>query len=398
MDTSVIKGCVVPKLGFGTMRLPTREDGSIDEAAVDKMIDTAMQNGVNYFDTAYPYHGGMSEVIVGRSLSRYPRDSYLLADKYPGHQIRERYDPAEIFEDQLKKCQVDYFDFYLLHNVYEKSLPVYLDEKWGIIDYFCEQKRTGRIKHLGFSSHADIVCLKEIIARFPDLFDFCQIQFNYLDYTLQKAKEKYEFLTRAGIPVIVMEPIRGGRLAKVSEEEKAEITAIRGGITPAEAALSFVRRFPNVAITLSGMSSLSQMEENIRTFTVGTPLSDDESAKMLALAEKMKKSLPCTACRYCVGECPRKLDIPTLLSCFNDIRFSKEGSMTAAMRLQSLPEEKCPAACIGCGHCTSICPQKIDVPGALRELAAMMPTLLDWEKESKRREIAEKALREKLKG
>ncbi len=397
MDTSFIQGTAVPKLGFGTMRLPTKEDGTIDEGRVDEMIDTAMQNGVNYFDTAYPYHGGMSEVVVGKSLSRYPRESFLLADKFPGHQIRDVYDPQGIFEDQLKKCGVEYFDFYLLHNVYEKSLPVYTDEKWGIIDYFCEQKRLGRIKHLGFSSHADIFCLKEIVERFPGLFDFCQIQFNYLDYTLQKAKDKYEYLTQKGIPVIVMEPIRGGRLAKITDEEKAEINAIRKGMQPAEAALSFIRRFDNVAITLSGMSALEQMKENIKTFDEGVMLNDEETEKILSLAEKMKKSLPCTSCRYCVSECPMGLDIPTLISCYNDIKFSKEGSMTAAMRLQSLAKDKLPSCCIGCGHCTSICPQKIEVPKALTELSSVMPTLLDWEKESKKREQMEIALREKLK-
>lgn len=215
-------------LGFGTMRLPLNSDGTIDEVQVREMTRYCLEHGVNYFDTAYPYHNGDSERVIGRILSEYPRDSYYLATKYPGHQILSTgYNPAEIFEEQLAKCGVDYFDFYLLHNVYEKSMETYLDPQWGIIDYFKEQKRLGRIRHLGFSTHAQTKCLKEFLDICGDAMEFCQIQLNYLDWTLQDAKAKYELLTEQGIPVWVMEPVRGGRLAKLSDVNEASLKELR---------------------------------------------------------------------------------------------------------------------------------------------------------------------------
>lgn len=206
-------------LGFGTMRLPTLPDGTIDEAQVKEMTAYAMAHGVNYFDTAYPYHSGDSERVIGRVLKEYPRESWYLATKFPGHQIAETYDPKAIFEEQLEKCGVDYFDFYLLHNVYENSLSTYFDERWGILDYFREQKRLGRIKHLGFSCHGGVDTLRTFLDRCGQDMEFCQIQLNYLDWTLQNAREKYELLTQRGIPVWVMEPVRGGRLCQLSPEE-----------------------------------------------------------------------------------------------------------------------------------------------------------------------------------
>ena len=188
-------------LGFGAMRLP-QKDGGIDCELTEEMVKYAIDNGVNYFDTAWPYHGGESERVLGKILSGYDRDKFYLATKYPGHQLSSSYDPAAIFEKQLEKCGVEYFDFYLLHNVYEKSLDVYFDPKWGIIDYFREQKRLGRIKHLGFSSHGQPENLREFLDICGDM-EFCQIQLNYLDWTLQDAKAKYELLTERGIPVCV---------------------------------------------------------------------------------------------------------------------------------------------------------------------------------------------------
>ena len=199
MIYSEFQGKQLSQLGFGAMRLPCLADGSIDEEQVAQMTRMAMEAGVNYFDTAYPYHGGQSERVMGRVLSKYPRESYYLATKYPGHQILSSgYNPAEIFEEQLKKCGVDYFDFYLLHNVNEKSVEVYTDPKWGIVDYFKEQKRLGRIHHLGFSSHAQVEGLEKFLDAYGQDMEFCQIQLNYMDWTLQKAREKYELLTEIG--------------------------------------------------------------------------------------------------------------------------------------------------------------------------------------------------------
>lgn len=200
----------LPLLGFGAMRLPLLADGSekVDEAQVRRMTAYALSHGVRYFDTAYFYHKGESERIMGRVLSDYPRDSFLLATKFPGHMLSERRDPAAIFEEQLEKCGVSYFDFYLLHNVSESSVGIYTDPDLGILPYLLQQRRNGRIRHLGFSSHGQMDNLRAFVERYGSEMEFCQIQLNYLDWTFQDAKAKYAFLTERGIPVWVMEPVR----------------------------------------------------------------------------------------------------------------------------------------------------------------------------------------------
>ena len=389
MIDSEFQGKRLSLLGFGTMRLPTHADGSIDEAQVAEMTAYALEHGVNYFDTAYPYHGGESERVIGRVLSKYPRDSWYLATKYPGHQISSTgYDPAEIFEEQLQKCGVEYFDFYLLHNVYEKSMEVYLDPKWGIIDYFKEQKRLGRIKHLGFSCHAETKGLKEFLDACGEDMEFCQIQLNYLDWTLQDAKGKYDLLTERGIPVWVMEPVRGGRLAKLSDAEEAKLKALRPDDSIASWGFRFLQALPNVKMVLSGMSSMEQMVDNVKTFSEDKPLTVEETALLLDIAEGMKDSIPCTACRYCCDGCPAGLDIPGLISTYNELRFSP--AVNVAMRIEFLPEDKKPTACIGCGQCTRMCPQNIDVPGALKDFAEKLSKLPSWAEICRQREAAAK--------
>ena len=379
-------------LGFGAMRLPLLADGQIDEAQVAEMTRIAMENGVNYFDTAYPYHGGMSEVVMGRVLKNYPRDSYYLADKYPGHQIASTYDPAEIFEDQLKKCGVEYFDFYLLHNVYENSIPVYLDPQWGILEYFKEQKKLGRIKHLGFSTHASLPALTEFLDACGDDMEFCQIQLNYLDWTLQDAKVKYEMLTAYNIPIWVMEPVRGGKLANFDEETTKKLRALRPEETTASWCFRFLQGLPNIKVVLSGMSNLEQMQDNISTFADEKPLRAEEKQLLFEIAEGMKNSVPCTACRYCCDGCPMGLDIPRLLATYNEIRIFP--TTNSIMWLEALPEDKKPSACIGCGKCTRICPQGIDIPGALKDMTARLEKIPSWVKICKEREEAARRLKE----
>lgn len=375
-------------LGFGTMRLPVDANGVIDEAQVREMTGTAISHGVNYFDTAYPYHGGESERVIGRVLKDYPRESYYLATKFPGHQISSSYDPAAIFEEQLEKCGVDYFDFYLLHNVYENSIATYLDPKWGILDYFKEQKRLGRIKHLGFSSHAQVDSLKEFLDLCGDDMDFCQIQLNYLDWTLQDAKAKYELLSERNIPVWVMEPVRGGRLAQLAEEEEASLKALRPQDSIASWGFRFLQTLPNVTMVLSGMSNLEQMKDNLETFSLEKPLSAQEQELLLTLAEGMKNSIPCTACRYCCDGCPMELNIPNLLATYNEIRFSP--AVNVAMRVEALPEDKRPSACIGCGKCAAICPQGIDIPQAMKNFSEALSKLPSWAEICRQREEAAK--------
>ena len=377
------------QLGFGAMRLPT-VDGAIDEQQVEAMVAAAMAAGVNYFDTAWPYHGGLSEVVMGRVLSQYPRDSWVLASKYPGHQVASTYDPAAIFEEQLRKCGVDYFDFYLLHNVCESSLPVYLDPQWGIIDYFKEQKRLGRIKHLGFSTHGAVDNLRQFLDIAGEDMEFCQIQLNYLDWTLQNAKEKVALLNERHIPIWVMEPVRGGKLCSLSAADEALLRARRPEESIAAWGFRFLQDIPGVTMILSGMSNLSQMEDNLRTFAQRKPLSDGEVAELLRIAEGMKDSIPCTACRYCTPHCPMGLDIPHLLSTYNELRIAP--STNAAMWLEFTPENQQPSACIGCGACAAACPQGIDIPAVLADLTQRLTQIPKWKDICREREEAARRL------
>lgn len=394
MLTNDFKGINLSRLGFGTMRLPVVNGNAydIDEKQADEMVRYAISHGINYFDTAYPYHGGMSEKVIGKLLSSYPRDSYYLATKYPGHQISKSYNPAVIFEEQLKKCCVEYFDFYLLHNVYENSIQIYKDKQWGIVDYFIEQKRQGRIKHLGFSSHGGLKNLQEFLDFCGDKMEFCQIQLNYLDWTLQGAAEKYKFLTEKGIGIWVMEPVRGGRLANLPEEENARLRSMRPDEKSAAWAFRFLLGLPNVKMILSGMSDMAQMVENVETFQEEKPLTDTERAVLLEIAESMKNSIPCTACRYCCDGCPQKLDIPMLISAYNEIRFSP--SINVTMRLEALVGDKKPSACINCKKCTKICPQNIDIPEVMKSMAEEIKKLPSWAEICRQRDEAAKKLKE----
>ena len=365
-------------LGFGAMRLPMIEGtGEVDFAHTERMIDRAMEAGINYFDTAYPYHDGMSEIITGKILSKYPRDSYYLATKYPGHQVLDAYDPAEIFEEQLKKCGVDYFDFYLLHNVSESSIDTYLDERWGIVDYFMEQKRLGRIKHLGFSSHGLPENLEEFLEAVGDKMEFCQIQLNYLDWTLQRAQEKCALLQKYNIPVWVMEPVRGGKLVdKLPESAKARLKELRPHESVASWCFRWLMTLPNMGVILSGMSNMAQLEDNIRTFTEGGELTAAEVDELYQIAESLKSNVPCTACRYCVDVCPKGLNIPMLIEVYNDLRYAP--GVNSASKIEFMPEDKRPTACIACGRCVKMCPQNIDIPKTLIDFSRLLETIPSW--------------------
>ena len=384
----------LPLLGFGCMRFPIIEGGStadIDKVALKEMIRYAMENGVNYFDTAHPYHGGKSESVLGELLSEYPRESYFLADKFPGHQIMSDYNPEEIFEEQLKKCDTDYFDFYLLHNVFENSYKTYTDPKYGIIDYFVEQKKLGRIRHLGFSTHGGLPILTEFLDKYGDVMEFCQIQLNYLDWTLQNAAAKVELLNKKNIPIWVMEPVRGGKLANLSENLASSLRALRPDHSPAAFGFRFLQNIPGVTMILSGMSNFDQIKENIETFKEEKPLDAKERETLFEIAETLKNSVPCTACSYCTKDCPMGLDIPTLLSIYNELQVVR--TFNTSMRIEFLPEEKKPSACISCGKCEKICPQKIKIPETMAKLSRIMTEMPSWAKISRERE--EIAKREK---
>lgn len=363
------------QLGFGAMRLPMNGD-AIDEEQLARMVDCAIAGGVNYFDTAYPYHGGESERALGRVLAAYPRDQFYLATKYPGHQISDHYDPAEIFEEQLEKCGVDYFDFYLLHNVYEQSIETYLDPKWGILDYFLEQKKNGRIRHLGFSTHGSLQCMRRFLDACGEHMEFCQIQLNYLDWTLQQAKEKCELLAEYHLPIWVMEPLRGGKLTKLPDADEAKLRALRPDESMHAWAFRFLQEIDGVKVILSGMSSMEQMQDNVRIFEAPKPLNAAEREALLQVAENQKNSVPCTACRYCCEGCPKGLDIPKIIASYNDFRYA--ASFNATMWIEALPEDKRPSACIGCGKCTKICPQGIDIPTIMKDFADRIAQQPSW--------------------
>ena len=362
------KGKSISALGFGTMRLPTvdGDNAKIDQAKVNEMFDYAIAHGVNYFDTAWGYHSGMSEISVGEALKRHKRDEFYLATKFPGYDVSNMGKAPEIFARQLEKCQVEYFDFYLVHNVCEANIEYYLDPKYKTVEYLLEEKKNGRIKHLGFSTHATFENFKRFLDMYGEVMEFCQIQLNYLDYEFQDAKAKIEYLRELNIPVWVMEPVRGGRLANLSEGELNDLHKIRNDESAPALAFRFVQSIPEVTVTLSGMSNFEQVKENIETYKESKPFNADEMQKILSLGKKMTECVPCTSCRYCTEYCPQGLDIPKLISLYNEQVFSG-GGFIVSMSLGSLPEEKRPSACIGCGACQAVCPQNIKIPEILSD-------------------------------
>lgn len=359
-------------LGMGCMRLPVidGDDAKVDEAATADMVQYAMDHGVNYYDTAWGYHNGTSELVMGRVLSKYPRESFYLADKFPGYDLSNMDKVEEIFEEQLKKCQTEYFDFYLFHNVCEMNIDAYLDESHGIHKYLMEQKKNGRIRHLGFSAHGGEDVLKRFLDAYGEHMEFCQLQLNYLDWTFQNGKEKVELMKEHQIPVWVMEPVRGGKLASLPEKYAEQLKALRPEESTVAWAFRFLQSVPEVKVVLSGMSDMEQMKENIRTYEEDRPLNQEEMDTLMGIAQDMvkKASVPCTACHYCVDHCPQELDIPRLLELYNE-HVLTEGGFIAPMALSAIPAEKHPDACIGCRSCEAVCPQQIKISEAMADFA-----------------------------
>lgn len=351
-------------LGMGCMRFPVCDGdyNKIDKDAVRKMVAYAIEKGVNYFDTAWGYHNGNSESVMGEILSEYPRDSYCLATKFPGYDLDNMDKVEEIFEAQLKKCRVEYFDFYLFHNVCELNIDAYLDPKYGIYDYLMEQKRNGRIRHLGFSVHGTFDTTKRFLEAYGKDMEFCQIQLNWLDWKMQNAKAKVELLKELNIPIWVMEPVRGGKLAAIEPEYEAILKQLRPTASVVEWAFRFLQSISEVAVTLSGMSNLEQLKQNIATYETANPLSESEMKTLFDIAHAMtsKKTLPCTACRYCTSHCPIELDIPSLIELYNEHTYSG-GGFLAPMAVDALDDGKKPSACLGCRACEAVCPQNIKI-------------------------------------
>ncbi len=368
------KGKQLSALGMGCMRLPTKgEDKAIDMEATKKLIAYAMERGINYYDTAWGYHSGSSELAMGEILSEYPRDSFYLASKFPGYDLNNMGNVEEIFEKQLEKCRVEYFDFYMFHNVCELNIDGYLDEKNGIFSYLCEQKKNGRIKHLGFSAHGSLATLERFLKAYGGEMEFCQLQINWLDWNFQNAKAKVEMMNEWNIPVWVMEPVRGGRLCKLDEKYETRLKALAPDRSLPEWAFRFIQSIPEVKVTLSGMSNFDQLKENISTYESNAPLSSEEFELLIEIAREMTSvgTLPCTSCRYCTDHCPQEINIPWLIELYNEQVYSK-GGFIAPMALRALPEEKRPSGCVGCRSCEAVCPQNIKISEMMTDFASRL--------------------------
>lgn len=362
----------VSGLGLGCMRFPLVDGNNamVDEAAAGEMVRACMESGINYYDTAWGYHEGQSESVMGRLLAPFPRESYYLASKFPGYDLRNMDKVEEIFEEQLRRCNVEYFDFYLFHNVCEANINQYLDPQYGILDYLLKQKAAGRIRHLGFSTHGSIAVIERFLDAYGEHMEFCQIQLNWFDWLFQKADRKVDMLNKRGLPIWVMEPLRGGRLAKLPAPYMEKLEAIAPGRTPAQWGMRFLQAVPGVTVVLSGMSDMAQIASNVDTFSHPQPLNEAELAALMEVSKDMtsKKSVPCTACRYCTTHCPMELDIPRLLELYNENLYTG-GNFLAPLIVSGLEENKRPAACIGCRSCEAVCPQEIKISEALATLA-----------------------------
>ena len=370
------QGMKLSALGFGAMRLPVfdGDDGRIDEEAALRMVDTAMKNGINYYDTAWDYHSGNSELVLGKALSAYPREDFYLATKFPGYDASNWGKAEEIFERQLEKLGVDYFDFYLFHNVCEMNIDAYLDdEKYGIYSYLMKQKENGRIRHLGFSCHGSLPVLRRFLDAYGKDMEFCQLQLNYLDWNFQNGKDKVALLDERNIPVWVMEPLRGGKLAHLSPEYEKELKGLRPDEKIPAWAFRFLQSIPSVTMILSGMSDDRQLIDNLKTFAEDRKLDEKEMTALLGIADRMTAAgtVPCTACHYCVSHCPQSLNIPELISLYNEHAYTG-GGFIAPMALSALPEDKRPQSCIGCRSCEQVCPQQIRISEVMSDFSARL--------------------------
>lgn len=355
----------VSLLGMGCMRLPTNGgEDKIDYVLAKEIIEKALAMGVNYFDTAYVYHGGKSEEFVGRALANVKRESYYLASKMPVFRLKEKEEVSRIFEEQLQRCQTDYFDFYLLHSLdkgfFEKSIEL------GVYEYLCEQKEKGRIRHLGFSFHDEPDVLEFICGTYD--WDFAQIQLNYLDWTNYKSKEQYEILRKYNLPAIIMEPIRGGMLADLGTQYNGMLQKQNPDRSIASWAMRYAASLPGVLTVLSGMSTTEQLQDNVNSFSPLQPVTKTEHAVLDEVVALMKqqKTIPCTKCRYCIP-CPESVDIPGIFDLYNNgyKALDVKGFM---YEYASIPDRNKASNCTQCGKCASVCPQHIAIPQLLARL------------------------------
>lgn len=350
----------VSLLGMGCMRLPKvdPEKEDIDYEKAQEIIDYAYANGVNYFDTAYGYHGGQSELFVGQALKKYPRESFFLASKMPIWCVKEKGDVERIFNEQLKKCQTDYFDFYLFHS--QNAANFQKCQEFGVYEFLSQMKAEGKIRRLGFSFHDTPEVLRYVCDTYP--WDFAQIQLNYLDWEMQDAKTQYQILNDREIPVIVMEPVRGGVLASPCEAADILFREERPDKSVASWAIRFAASLPGVLTVLSGMSNMEQVRDNVDTMTRFEPLTDREREVIDEALEAYRKkdTVPCTGCRYCM-DCPFGVDIPKMFSLYNHYVLDRDGE-DYLEAYEAQPESERADQCQACGACMEKCPQHIRIP------------------------------------
>jgi predicted aldo/keto reductase-like oxidoreductase len=353
-------------LGFGVMRLQQNPDGSFPQK-VHSLLAEAYEKGVNYFDTAYVYLGGNSETLIRDALvKKYPRESFYIADKLPVWDCKDRDDMEQAFSIQLERLGVDYIDFYLLHGLHrQRWLDIY---NAGALEFLEEKRREGRIRKVGFSMHDTVDTLKIIKNAYE--WDFVLLQINYYDWITQRAKENYDYLAEHDIPCMVMGPVGGSRLSKLPNAANEIFNKVNPNFSSSQWALRFVAALPNVAVTLSGMSTIEQLNENIEVFNDLSPLSNEELEALDRVVKviQSKKPLPCTVCRYCVDDCPKGINIPDILQRFNDCTMFDNADRFDTQYFASIPKDKRGNSCIFCGKCKKKCPQNIDIPKELQKI------------------------------
>lgn len=359
------------KLGFGLMRLPESEDKVIDLEQVCQMVDKFIEKGGTYFDTAYVYHEGNSEKIVKKALvERYPRESFTLATKLPAWEMKTIDDVERIFNEQLERTGAGYFDYYLLHAIEKKHAVVY--DKYDCYKWALEKKAQGLIKHVGFSFHDDAEFLDEILTKYPEM-EFVQLQINYLDWEDSHVQSRacYEVSVKHNIPVIVMEPVKGGTLAQLPEKAAAILKTKNADVSMASWAMRFCGTLDNVKMILSGMSNMEQVEDNLKTMVDFKPLSEEEKEAVSAATEAYLSypTVQCTTCRYCEPGCPVTIKIPDMIRSLNTTKLYGVNEQAVTMHDNFAKEGNLASACVECGQCESVCPQHLNIMEILKEIS-----------------------------
>lgn len=351
-------------LGFGCMRFPTTKEGKIDEPEAEKMIDKAIAAGVNYIDTAYPYHNGDSEPFVGKVLKKYPRDSFYLATKLPVWLVNNLDDVDRIFNEQLERLQTDHIDFYLVHALGKQKWDQMVEI--GCIKRLEELKAEGKIVNLGFSFHDAYPVFEEILT-YRD-WDFCQIQLNYMDTEEQAGMKGYKLAEKLGIPVVIMEPVKGGSLAAFAQDITDKFKALDSEASPASFALRYVATLPNILSVLSGMSAMSQLDDNLKTFENFKPFTEKEYAAIDDIVALLRSRVQngCTGCRYCMP-CPMGVDIPGCFSAWNTYHMYQNYNVVGWKWETEIGEKKQAKNCIECGKCEKACPQHLNIREDLKK-------------------------------